>query len=47
MLTQEPEFTAAMSESGILPRVRSFVQEISSLCAVARLVASKQPFAVG
>jgi acyl carrier protein len=99
MLTQEPEFTPGVSESGILSRVRSFVQEnsvyrqrgfvlaeddrffekaaldskyvaamvtfiedefgihvsscemteenLGSLPAVARFVASKQPFAVG
>jgi acyl carrier protein len=29
MLTQEPEFTPGMSESGILSRVRCFVQENS------------------
>ena len=99
MLTQQPEFTPGVSESGILSRVRSFVQEnsvyrqrcfvlaeddrffekaaldlkyiaamvtfieeefgvhvssceitednLGSLRAVARFVASKQPFAVG
>jgi acyl carrier protein len=99
MLTQEPEFTPGVSESGILSRVRCFVQEnsmyrqrgfvlaeddrffekaaldskyvaamvtfieeefgvhvssceitednLGSLRAVARFVASKQPFAVG
>jgi acyl carrier protein len=99
MLTQQPEFTPGLSESGILSRVRGFVQEnpvyrrrgfvlaeddrffekaaldskyvtamvtfiedefgvhvsrceitednLGSLRAVARFVASKQPFAVG
>jgi acyl carrier protein len=99
MLTQQPEFTPGVSESGILSRVRGFVQDSSlyrqrgfilaeddrfferaaleskyvttmvtfieeefgihvssheineenlgSLRAVARFVASKQPFAVG
>jgi hypothetical protein len=48
MLTHPPDLIPGVSESDIVSRVRSFLQESAelSLRAFARFVAAKQPLAV-